>query len=199
SDASIFEFLQAGSLDGLWYWDLEKPEHEWMNPRFWELMGRDPAAHAHMAAEWQDLIHPDDLATALENFHAHCADSNHPYDQVVRYRHADGSTVWVRCRGQSLELAPVDLRELVEHALTRLRQPLKATGAVVEMGELPEVLGHRDLLTDVVQNLVDNAVKYAVPSPRIRIEGRADDQGFALEVHDDGVGIPVDRQEGIFA
>ncbi|MEM0942528.1 MAG: PAS domain-containing sensor histidine kinase [Pseudomonadota bacterium] len=42
---------------------------------------------------------PEDRDRALENFHRHCADAAHPYDQVVRYRHADGSTVWVRCRG----------------------------------------------------------------------------------------------------
>ena len=28
-DDSIFEFLQNGSLDGLWYWDLAKPGEEW--------------------------------------------------------------------------------------------------------------------------------------------------------------------------
>ena len=27
-EPAIFEFLQRGSLDGLWYWDLEAPEHE---------------------------------------------------------------------------------------------------------------------------------------------------------------------------
>jgi len=26
-DAAIFDFLQDGSLDGLWYWDLDNPEH----------------------------------------------------------------------------------------------------------------------------------------------------------------------------
>jgi len=26
SDPLIFEFLQAGSLDGVWYWDLERPD-----------------------------------------------------------------------------------------------------------------------------------------------------------------------------
>ena len=24
---------------------------------------------------------------------------DHPYDQIVRYRHREGHTVWVRCRG----------------------------------------------------------------------------------------------------
>lgn len=95
----IFEFLQSGSLDGIWYWDLENPEHEWISHRFWEVLGYDPASKKHMSSEWQDMIHPDDLKLALENFHKHCADPAHNFDQYVRYRHKDGSTVWVRCRG----------------------------------------------------------------------------------------------------
>lgn len=69
-----------------------------MSPRFWTTLGYDPAERKHLASEWQDLIDPDDLRVALDNFTKHCADPNHPYDQVVRYRHAGGSTVWVRCR-----------------------------------------------------------------------------------------------------
>ena len=62
SEPEIFEFLQAGSLDGLWYWDLEHPEHEWMSPEFWEAFGVDPATKPHLASSWQDIIDPDDLA-----------------------------------------------------------------------------------------------------------------------------------------
>lgn len=98
-DSSIFEFLQSGSLDGIWYWDLERSENEWMSPQFWTTLGYDPKKKKHLASEWQDLINPDDLQTALTNFEKHCIDPNHPYDQVVRYRHKDGSIVWVRCRG----------------------------------------------------------------------------------------------------
>lgn len=99
SDPRIFEFLQKGSLDGLWYWDLEKPENEWMSPEMWRLFGVEPESKTHDPSEWQDIINQDDLALALDNFHKHCADPTHPYDQIVRYRHTDGSTVWVRCRG----------------------------------------------------------------------------------------------------
>lgn len=99
SDNEIFDFIQKGSLDGLWYWDLENPEHEWMSPEFWQLFGIDPTTKQHLASEWQDIIHPEDLKKALQNFNAHAEDANHPYNQVVRYRHSDGSTVWVRCRG----------------------------------------------------------------------------------------------------
>ena len=42
TDNSIFTFLQSGSLDGIWYWDLENPENEWMSERFWTTLGYDP-------------------------------------------------------------------------------------------------------------------------------------------------------------
>lgn len=99
TDATIFHFLESSCLDGIWFWDLENPEEEWMSPNFWRTLGHDPAEKKHLASEWQDLIDPDDLQLAFVNFEAHCADPNHPYDQIVRYTHQNGSTVWVRCRG----------------------------------------------------------------------------------------------------
>ncbi len=97
-----FYFLQSGSLDGIWYWDLETPENEWMSPRFWENFGYDPAEKKHLANEWQDMINKDDLKMCLENFEQHKEDPNHPYDQIVRYTKKDGSTAWVRCRGVAI-------------------------------------------------------------------------------------------------
>ena len=38
-DKLIFDFLETNSLDGIWYWDMEKPENEWLSPRFWEVLG----------------------------------------------------------------------------------------------------------------------------------------------------------------
>ncbi|MEM7733335.1 MAG: PAS domain-containing protein, partial [Pseudomonadota bacterium] len=102
SGSDTWDFLQQGSLDGVWYWDLENTDCEWMSPEFWKLLGIDPHTKTHNPAEWQDIIFQDDLAVALDNFQKHCADPDHPYDQIVRYRHADGSTVWVRCRGLAI-------------------------------------------------------------------------------------------------
>lgn len=101
-DTSIFEFIQSGSLDGIWYWDLENPEMEWMSPKFWETLGYNPDEKKHLSREWQDIIFQEDLKLAIENFEKHCADSNHPYDQIVRYKHKNGSTVWIRCRGLAI-------------------------------------------------------------------------------------------------
>lgn len=99
ADGAIFEFLQAGSLDGIWYWDLENPEHEWMSPRFCEVFGYHPEEIAMTPEWWQSNIFPEDLEICLSAFEAHKADPSIPYDQVIRYRHKMGRTIWVRCRG----------------------------------------------------------------------------------------------------
>jgi len=147
TDPTLFEFLQAGSLDGVWYWDLEAPENEWMSPRFWEVLGYDPGEMPHKAAAWQDIIFPEDRDLALANFEAHCADPSVPYDLVVRYLHRDGSTVWVRCRGLVLRDhkgqptrmlgVHVDLTEMMSS-----RQKLERANAELLMAEDLAGVGH---------------------------------------------------------
>ena len=102
TDPEVWNFIRRSSLDGVWFWDLEHPEHEWMSPEFWETFGYDPELMPHRADAWQDIINPDDLALAKQNVERHVADPDYPYDQVVRYTKADGTTAWVRCRGLAL-------------------------------------------------------------------------------------------------
>lgn len=101
-DPNLFDFIQAGSLDGIWYWDLENTENEWMSPKFWQTLGYDPSEKKHLSSEWQEIIFKDDFKIAEENFQKHCTDPSYPYDQIVRYKHKDGSTVWIRCRGLAI-------------------------------------------------------------------------------------------------
>lgn len=102
ANPAIIDFLESGAFEGLWYWDLEKPESEWLSPSFWRTFGYEPREKQHLASEWKDMIFPEDLPTVVENFHRHCADPAHPYDQLVRYRHKDGSTVHIRCHGLAI-------------------------------------------------------------------------------------------------
>ena len=98
-DLRIWRFIRESALDGVWYWDLESPENEYMSPEFWKLFGYDPDKKEHLASEWQDAINPDDLEVAKKNLNLHLENPDHPYDQIVRYLCSDGSTAWVRCRG----------------------------------------------------------------------------------------------------
>ena len=99
NDPSIRQFIRSASLEGLWYWDLENPEHEWTSEEFWKVLGFDHDAKKHFASEWQALIFEEDLEATQANLEKHLADPDYSFDQVVRYRREDGGTTWVRSRG----------------------------------------------------------------------------------------------------
>ena len=98
-DSTIFDFLQENSLDGIWYWDLENPENEWLSPKFWKVLGYSFEEKKHLTSEWQELIFYEDLEKTIDNFNKHYKNPEHPYDQIVRYKHKKGHTLWIRCRG----------------------------------------------------------------------------------------------------
>jgi PAS domain S-box-containing protein len=102
-------------LDGLWYWDLENPENEWMNAKFWTVLGYNPEEMPHKSSSWQNIIDQDDLKVAIDNFTKHCENPDHPYDQIVRYTHKSGSTVWIRCRGLAIRDKKETQYECLEH------------------------------------------------------------------------------------
>ena len=102
TDSRIFSFIQDLSLDGMWYWDLENPQHEWLSSSFWKTLGYDPAKKTHQSEAWKNIIFAQDLELSKKNLRRHLDDPSFPYDQVVRYRHQNGSTVWIRCRGVAI-------------------------------------------------------------------------------------------------
>jgi len=102
TDISVFDFIQNHLFDGLWYWDLENIEHEWMNAKFWQTLGYDPEEMNHSPLAWQDKIFKDDLELAKNALHRHLQDPDSFYDLIVRYLHQNGSTVWIRCYGRAI-------------------------------------------------------------------------------------------------
>jgi len=153
-DKGVFQFIQNSSLDGLWYWDLEQPENEWMDERFWQTLGYDPSEKAHKASEWQTIIFEEDLALAKENLEKHLADPAHPYDQTVRYKHSNGAVVWVRCRGLAIR--------------DEAGKPVRMLGAHNDVTELKASEQHYKFIaentSDGILVLEQDTVVYASPN-----------------------------------
>jgi signal transduction histidine kinase len=63
---------------------------------------------------------------------------------------------------------------------------------------LPAVSGDRDKLTQVIVNLLDNAIKYSPDGGEIVVGARADGDRLHLWVRDEGLGIPADALETVF-
>jgi len=94
SDFSIFDFIQESALDGFGYLDIEDPSNEWINPKFWTTLGFSPNEIPENHYVWRTLIHLDDA----KKFFEHYKSPNKPYDEILRFKHQNGSMVWFRCR-----------------------------------------------------------------------------------------------------
>ncbi|MGA0608125.1 HAMP domain-containing sensor histidine kinase [Phenylobacterium sp. VNQ135] len=60
------------------------------------------------------------------------------------------------------------------------------------------VAGDRDLIFQMVSNLLDNAIKFAPEGGRVSVEGRMTTGGVAVVVADDGPGVPPEAREQVF-
>jgi two-component system phosphate regulon sensor histidine kinase PhoR len=60
------------------------------------------------------------------------------------------------------------------------------------------VRGDLNALQEILQNLLDNAVRYTLPSGRITVRATAEDGKVVIAVSDTGIGIPKADQERIF-
>ena len=152
TDERIFDFIQESSLDGLWYRDLENPEEEWMNPKFWTVLGYNPEEMPHKSSAWQQIINQDDLKLAVDNLNKHCEDPTHPYDHIVRYTHKNGSTIWIRCRGMAIRNKngkPIRILG-AHHDITEIKHSELELIKAKEKAEESEILKHK-----LVENIGD--------------------------------------------
>jgi len=94
---------------------------------------------------------------------------------------------------------PLDAGGVLEEVLENLRSCIEATGASVLAGPLPEVMVHRTELVQILQNLLENAIKYRRDeTPRIHIEARREGAHVVFGVRDNGLGIEEGHLERIF-
>ncbi|HEV2186569.1 MAG TPA: sensor histidine kinase KdpD [Stellaceae bacterium] len=93
----------------------------------------------------------------------------------------------------------VDVGEIVGAAMERAGTILSEHRVEISIApDLPMLRLDAMLFEQVLFNLLDNAAKYAPPGTRIDLKARQDGDAVAIEVVDEGPGIPPDDLERIF-
>lgn len=101
------------------------------------------------------------------------------------------------------ELSPftrVDTENALQIGLMNLKSSIDESNAVVTSAGLPSVLGNASQLTQLLQNLVANAIKFRGESiPRIHISAQRNELGnWVFAVRDNGIGIHPRYLDRIF-
>jgi signal transduction histidine kinase len=100
--------------------------------------------------------------------------------------------------GGTLKSVEVNLWQVMQDVCTDLGSELQ--DVELEIGQLPTVLGDRDQLRAVLQNLVSNAAKFRHPdrNPHITVSARNVNRAWRVEVSDNGRGILPEERERVF-
>ena len=115
-------------------------------------------------------------------------------DDLLRFAQA---TVGVT----ELEFQPVCLEDVVQAATQELFAPMQSRDVRLMIeSPLPLVYGHSGRLTEVVTNLLGNAIKYTPldRQPRIRVWASVGEGMVTCSVCDNGIGIPPEQRERVF-
>ena len=92
-----------------------------------------------------------------------------------------------------------DIQDLVSCALSQLEQQLNNRSVKIQVpADMPLVPMDMVLMTQVLVNLLENAVKFSPPDSEINILARFDKTLLNIEVEDHGPGVPENDLEEIF-
>jgi two-component system, OmpR family, sensor kinase len=131
-----------------------------------------------------------DRAAALADIEAEAARMSRLVDDLLTLARADG--------GQRLQMEPLDLGELAQQVCRQVGT-LHPTRRVLCAGAPVQVLGDEDALRRLLWILVDNAVAHTAEDGTLWVAvTRTASGGAALQVSDDGPGIPPELLERIF-
>lgn len=110
-----------------------------------------------------------------------------------------------------LDLERLDSGQISMHATTfdaahLMRQAVDAVGLLAQAGSVTIEVGHStaqvwcdlDRLTQVLVNLLANAIKFSSPGSTVWVEAEASDLEIVFSVRDQGTGIPAEKLEIMF-
>jgi two-component system phosphate regulon sensor histidine kinase PhoR len=99
------------------------------------------------------------------------------------------------------ELMPISVRESVRVCVNEHQAVATSKGVSLIVEPPPEeivVWADEEGLLTVLNNLVDNAVKYTAAGGKVSVRWRPDERRALIEVEDTGIGIPKQHQSRVF-
>lgn len=101
-----------------------------------------------------------------------------------------------------IDAHPTDLAKLIDEevdAIARLAESHNMTLLYKRPKKFPILAVDEDKLRQVIMNFIDNAIYYSRPKATIVVKAHIEHGDVVVEVHDNGIGVPLDQQEKLFS
>jgi PAS domain S-box-containing protein len=112
----------------------------------------------------------------------------------------DGLLNYARLRAERRPFELVDCERVYQAAVANLSMAIAESGAELNHGPLPLVLGDSVQLTQLFQNLLGNAIKFRrqVP-PKVHVSAQQQNRAWRVAVRDNGIGIDAKHFGRLFS
>ena len=137
------------------------------------------------------LVKPEDQSAFITRIHDEAARLVTLIEDIIRLSQLD--------EGVTLPAESVALLTLAEETVRGLQDAAAAKNVTMTVtGQDVTVRAARRLLSEVLYNLCDNAIKYNVPGGSVTVDVTRWGESAALTVSDTGIGIPAEHQSRVF-
>ncbi len=122
-------------------------------------------------------------------------------DRLERLVNRVLETQKIQAGQRKYNLAPASIVEIAEAAVQRLRPQAEAQSIAVSLeapAGIPELPLDRGAISDAVENLLDNAIKYSPSGARVVVSIQIVDGQVSVAVSDEGIGIEKEDLPRVF-
>lgn len=114
------------------------------------------------------------------------------------YELINGLLAFSRVHTKADEIKEVDMNYIFDCAKTNLFNKIKETNADVKSQQLPVIKADAYQMIQILQNLIDNAIKFSEGAPAINVSCKSEKDKYVFSVKDKGVGIDQKYFDRIF-
>ncbi|MPM76302.1 Alkaline phosphatase synthesis sensor protein PhoR [bioreactor metagenome] len=135
---------------------------------------------------------PEDTRRFAGKIHSEASQLMSLIEDIIRLSQLDEKTALP-------EMIPVDLKAICEDVCQRLVPQAEKAGVTLHVNcEPASVRGIPKVLEEIVQNLVENAIKYNTSNGTVGVSLKRSGQRVELHVSDTGIGIPEEHLSRVF-
>ncbi len=101
-----------------------------------------------------------------------------------------------------LTISSLDMHELIRNAVNNMDLSVKKKNGKITMhldAEKHRIEGDSTHISNIIHNLLDNAIKYTERAPEIVVSTRNNNNGIVIEVKDNGIGLSKEAMKEIFS
>lgn len=137
------------------------------------------------------LVKTEDMPRFVEHIRTEAGRLMTLIDDIIRLSQLD--------EGSEMPFEKVDLYEAATEVVAALENAAAARDVEITItGENVKIKGVRRLLTEIIFNLCDNAIKYNKDGGAVEVSVIRQENNAVLSVKDSGIGIPPEHQTRVF-